>query len=293
MTQGSVTRTSTIGEGEELITYDVHGDLATASDQRPPLLMFGSPMDAVGFGTLAGHFTDRPVVTYDPRGTGRNPTGTGEVPPEVHAADLHRLIDALGVGPVDCFGSSGGAVNLLRMLEDHPAAVRRAVAHEPPTVALLPDRDAALAVLRDMVATYQASGEGPAMAKFIALVTHDGELTDAYLQQPTPEPAMFGLPTEDDGVRTNPLMRNMPSCNEYTPDAEALRALGDRLVVAVGAESGEQLAARGARSVAAAVGTDAVVFPSNHGGFMGGEYGQPGGDPDGFAAKLHEVLDRP
>ena len=32
-----------------------------------------------------------------------------------------------------------------------------------------------------------------------------------------------------------------------------------------------------------------MSFPSGHGGFLGGEYGQPG-DPDGFAAKLREVL---
>ena len=34
-----------------------------------------------------------------------------------------------------------------------------------------------------------------------------------------------------------------------------------------------------------------MTFPSNHGGFLGGEYGQSG-DPDAFAAKLREVLDR-
>ena len=31
------------------------------------------------------------------------------------------------------------------------------------------------------------------------------------------------------------------------------------------------------------------IFPSDHGGFLGGEYGQAG-DPDAFAAKLREVL---
>jgi hypothetical protein len=36
-------------------------------------------------------------------------------------------------------------------------------------------------------------------------------------------------------------------------------------------------------------GAAAVVFPSTHGGFLGGEYGQRG-DPDAFAAKLREVL---
>jgi hypothetical protein len=32
-----------------------------------------------------------------------------------------------------------------------------------------------------------------------------------------------------------------------------------------------------------------VIFPSDHGGFLGGEYGQTG-QPDAFAAKLREVL---
>ena len=31
------------------------------------------------------------------------------------------------------------------------------------------------------------------------------------------------------------------------------------------------------------------MFPSDHGGFLGGEYGQQG-EPDAFAAKLREVL---
>ena len=33
-----------------------------------------------------------------------------------------------------------------------------------------------------------------------------------------------------------------------------------------------------------------VVFPGGHNGFMGGEYGQPPGEPEAFAARLREVL---
>ena len=32
------------------------------------------------------------------------------------------------------------------------------------------------------------------------------------------------------------------------------------------------------------------MFPSHHGGFLGGEFGQRG-DPDGFAAALRTALD--
>ncbi len=49
------------------------------------------------------------------------------------------------------------------------------------------------------------------------------------------------------------------------------------------------MAHRGAFAVAERLGTTPVMFPSDHGGFLGGEYGQSG-DPDAFAAKLREVL---
>ena len=280
-------QTFTVGEGDDLITYDVRGDLSSGR----PLFVFGSPMEASYFGTLAGLVPDRTVVTYDPRGTARNPQGTDEIPPEQHAADLHRVIEALGVGPVDCMGTSGGAVNLLALAAAHPEDINRAVAHEAPTAAYLPDKEVVLAILRDMKETYRTQGNGPAMAKFIALVMYDGLLTPEYLEQPAPDPAMFGMSAEDDGDRTNPLMRNMPSCNEFEIDVEVLRGYGDRLVHAHGAESGQQLACRGGKSVAALLGVESVEFPSNHAGFLAGDHGQPGGDPEGWAKKLREVLD--
>jgi hypothetical protein len=49
------------------------------------------------------------------------------------------------------------------------------------------------------------------------------------------------------------------------------------------------MASRGAFAGAERLGTKPVIFPSDHGGFLGGEYGQTG-EPDAFAAKLREVL---
>ena len=36
------------------------------------------------------------------------------------------------------------------------------------------------------------------------------------------------MSSDDDGDRTNPLIRNMPAVNAYVPDYDALLALGDR-----------------------------------------------------------------
>ena len=281
--------TGTLEVAGATLTYDVRrNDTST----EPVLLLVGSPMGAAGFGTLAGHFTDRTVVTYDPRGVERSTTvdPTTQSTPDEHADDLHRIIQELDRGPVDLFASSGGAVNALALVAAHPDDVRVLVAHEPPLAAILPDREAALRTCRAVHESYQRSGWGAGMAHFIAVVSHQGPFTDDFAQQPPPDPAMFGMPTDDDGSRTDPLLgQNIISCTHYEPDFDALRAATTRVVPAAGTESEGEMANRGAHAVAELLGTELELFPSNHGGFLGGEYGQTG-DPDAFAAKLRQVL---
>jgi pimeloyl-ACP methyl ester carboxylesterase len=274
------------------LTYDVRPNDTTT---QPVLLLIGSPMGAAGFSTLSSHFADRTVVTYDPRGSERSEKTDPASPstPAEHADDLHRLIQALDAGPVELFASSGGAVNALALVERHPEQVRTLVAHEPPLFQILPDRDAALAAAREIHATYLRSGFGAGMAKFIALVQLKGPVPADWVDQPGPDPAMFGLPTEDDGSRTDVLLgQNMTSSTGYEPDFDALRRASTRIVIAAGSESAGEPANRGAHAVAERLGTTAVTFPSHHGGFLGGEYGQAG-DPDAFAAKLRQVLGAP
>jgi pimeloyl-ACP methyl ester carboxylesterase len=271
------------------LTYDVRRN--EASTERI-LLLIGSPMGADGFGTLSQHFSDRTVVTYDPRGVERSVKAdpASPVTPDVHADDLHRLIQAIGGGPVDLFASSGGAVNALALVSKHPEDVRTLVAHEPPLASILPDREHAMAATRAVQETYQRSGWGAGLAHFIALTSHRGPFTAEVASQPAPDPAMFGMPTEDDGSRTDPLLgQNLITSTHYGPDLDALRSASTRIVIAAGEESEGQLANRGAFAAAERLGTKPVSFPSDHGGFLGGEYGQTG-KPDTFAAKLREVL---
>jgi pimeloyl-ACP methyl ester carboxylesterase len=270
------------------VTFDVR----EADGSAPVLLMIGSPMGAGGFVTLAGHFSDRTVVAYDPRGIERSTKAdpTSESTPEQHAVDLHKIIEALGSGPVDLFASSGGAVNALALVAAHPGAVRTLVAHEPPLASILPDREGALAASRAVHDAYERNGFGAGMARFIGVVSHRGLFDSSYAGQPAPEPAMFGLPAEDDGNRSDPLLgQNIVSATHFEPDFDALRAAPTHIVLAAGVESEGQLAYRGAIAAAGRLGQQPVFFPSDHGGFLGGEYGQSG-DPDAFAAKLREVL---
>lgn len=273
------------------LTYDVRGTLPTT--ERPPLLMIGQPMGAAGFATLASHFPERTVITYDPRGLGRSTRDDGHTDndPVVQAEDLHALIGALGSGPVEVFASSGGAVTGLALVTAHPDDVSTLVAHEPPLLAVLPDAERAFAAERAVQDAYHAGGSGVGMAQFIAMTMWRGEFTDAYAAQPAADPTTFGMPADDDGRRDDPLLSGVSNAvTRYQPDVPALTSAPTRLVIAAGIESADTITGRTSAALAEALGLPLTIFPSHHGGFLGGESGQTG-EPDAFAARLHVVLD--
>jgi pimeloyl-ACP methyl ester carboxylesterase len=288
-----MTTTHVLKTDEAEITYDVHGHLPTA-DRRPLLFMIGQPMTADGFGTLASHFPDRTVITYDPRGLGRSTRSDGRVDnsPMVQATDLHALIQALDTGPVEMFASSGGAVTALALVAAYPEDVITLVAHEPPLIPVLPDSAAAeraRAAVRD---AYEANGSNAGMAAFIAMTSWPGEFSEEYFARPAPDPAAFGMPSDDDGSRDSPLLSDRSwAVSSYRPDVDALAGAPTRIVIAVGEESGSTFTGRTSTATAELLGQRPTVFPSHHGGFLGGESGYAG-QPEAFARKLRDVLDK-
>jgi len=277
-------KTHTLEAPGAVLHYDVRDNGGAG---HRVLLLIGAPMGASGFAALAEQFADRTVVTYDPRGTERSQRTDGEPPgsvPDEHAEDLRRLIQALDDGPADVFGSSGGAVNALALVARHPRLIGTLMAHEPPAAQELPDREAVLAACAEIRETYQRSGFGPAMATFIALVSHAGPIPPGFPGQPAPDPAAFGLPAQDDGSRDDPLLGlHMTACAGCQLDFHALRAAPTRILLGVGTQSGQMLAGRAAVAVAERLGTTPVTFPGGHDGFLS--------DPGAFAAVLRTVLD--
>ena len=283
--------THTLATTEADIAYDVEGPLPTA-DGRPPLFMIGQPMDASGFRTLASHFPDSTVITYDPRGLGRSSRkdGRNDNSPTVQASDVHAVIEELDAGPVEMLASSGGAVAALALVAAHPGDVLTLVAHEPPLIPVLPDAAAAERARAAMRDAYEAKGWGAGMATFIAMTSWQGEFTDEYFAQPAPDPAAFGMPADDDGSRDDPLLSDRSwAVSDYRPDVDALAAAPTRIVLAVGEESQGTFTGRTAVATAALLGQEATVFPSHHGGFLGGEFGYAG-QPEAFARTLRDVL---
>jgi pimeloyl-ACP methyl ester carboxylesterase len=286
-----VKTTRTLETGEVDLVYDVYGPLPT-EDGRPPLVMIAQPMAADGFATLASLMPERTVITYDPRGLGRSVRKDGRVDnrPEVQAGDVHALIEALGAGPVELFASSGGAVTALALVAAYPNDVTTLVAHEPPLNSILPDAEGADRARAGMLEAYEAKGSGAGMAAFMAMIMWQGEFTEDYFAQPAPDPAAFGMPSEDDGRRDDPLLsdRSWP-VTDYRPDVEALKAAPTRILIAVGEETGDTFTGRTSVAMAQLLGQQVTVFPSHHGGFLGGEHGYAG-QPEAFADRLREVL---
>ena len=102
------------------------------------------------------------------------------------------------------------------------------------------------------------------MAAFMAMTMWEGEFTDAYFAQPAPDPAQFGLPSEDNGSRDDPLLsRSSADVTPYRLDVAALKS--------------------------APLGHESVEFPSHHGGFSSPDGPWPGQAPE-FAVRLREVL---
>jgi pimeloyl-ACP methyl ester carboxylesterase len=283
--------TLTLTAADADLVYDARGPIP-AADGRPPLFMIGQPMTADGFSELASHFPDRTVITYDPRGLGRSTRSDGRVDnsPTVQAQDVHAIIAALGAGPVEMFASSGGAVTALALVTAYPGDVLTLVAHEPPLVPVLPDAAAAARAMNAMRDVYAEKGSNAGMAAFIAMTSWQGEFTDDYFAQPTPDPSAFGMPDADDGSRDSPLLSDRSAAvSDYELDVDALAAASTRIVIAVGEETGNAFTGRASASVAGLLGQDATVFPSHHGGFLGAGSGYPG-QPEAFAEKLRAVL---
>jgi pimeloyl-ACP methyl ester carboxylesterase len=274
------------------VAYDVHGPIPPAAGPHP-LFMIGQPMTATGFAALASHFPDRTVVTYDPRGLGRSTRTDGRVDnsPTFQADDVHALIESLGAGQVELFASSGGAVTALALVAAYPDDVITLVAHEPPLIHVLPDASAAGRARAQVREAYDAKGQGAGMAAFIAMTSWRGEFTDEYFARPAADPATFGMPTEDDGSRDDPLLSDRSEAViQYRPDFDALAAAPTRIVIALGEESEGTFTSRAAVATAELLGQRPTVFPSHHGGFVGGDTPYAG-QPEAFARKLRAVLD--
>ncbi|WP_214327814.1 alpha/beta fold hydrolase [Nonomuraea sediminis] len=239
------------------LQYDVRGS-------GPVLMLIGHPMAADGFAPLGEVMAeDHTVVTYDPRGFGRSTIDDRgqDAEPDMLADDVRRVLEAVGGGPADVFGSSGGAVSGLALATLFPGHVRTLVAHEPPLALLLPDPDQARAGVTEIYDTYRTAGIGAAWQKFFTFtgISMPPQGEDAAPRPPAAE--MLATSERFFGHSVLPITL-------YEPDVEALRSGPVRVVPAGGTTSKGEFAQRTAAALAERLGTPLADFPGDHGGFL-------------------------
>jgi pimeloyl-ACP methyl ester carboxylesterase len=156
------------------------------------LLIPGGPTDAGIFATLAPYLAGQyTVVCYDPRGNSRSLL---DGPPEDQNMDLHgddaaQLLASLSPEPALVLGSSGGAQIGLNLAARYPQRVHTLIAHEPPCIELLPNAREDRDFVDSVYNTYQTSGVGPAMQRFMAGAAGAGGSQPATAPPAAPPPA--------------------------------------------------------------------------------------------------------
>jgi pimeloyl-ACP methyl ester carboxylesterase len=258
----------------------------------PVLLMIpGGPADAAGFRPVAEHLADGyTVVTYDCRGNSRSPmTGPREdLTVDLAAQDARRLLEAVGAGPADIFGSSGGATYGLALVARHPGLVRTLIAHEPPVTELLPDSDRWRAINEKVGEICRRDGVEPALGFFVQSVfagQPDGGPGQDDATADEAEPAPEAAESEARISRNLELFASwlIPHIGNYRPDMAGLRAASTRIVVGIGAQSlPHQMPYQTAHALAGQLGAELAEFPGDH--FV------EASPPAEFGARLRAVL---
>ncbi|MEV5433994.1 alpha/beta hydrolase [Streptomyces sp. NPDC052701] len=182
---------------------------------------------------LSGRFT---VVTYDPLGLAHGRLGLPVADQRVAdwSEGARRVLDAVvdDGAPAHVLGMSSGGIAALDLLARHPGRVGRVIAHEPPSVAVLPDGERQRRLLLRQV----------------------------------------GHPAPGDGEPASPLdifrARVVGPFTAYTPDLEALRAHAGRLTLAAGRDSRGELPHRTAVFLAERTGGGFAGFPGGHLGVL-------------------------
>ncbi|KAJ9638676.1 hypothetical protein H2204_004152 [Knufia peltigerae] len=121
------------------------------------------------------------VVYYDRRGFSRSIL-TGEQDYEhrleIDADDARKLIEHLadnGDPKATVIGNSSGAIVSLALLTRHPSVIKNLIPHEPPALALLPDREELFARQQGLYEIYRSGGVIPAMKDFFDFIKYGEE----------------------------------------------------------------------------------------------------------------------
>ena len=226
--------------------------------------------DAAPFGPMADLLAERyTVITYDRRGFSRSPQHE-EVPDdlrvEADVRDAEALLDHLTDGPAHVLGTCSGGITALALLAESPERIRTLVAHEPPLTCLLPDAATWAAFYDDLYDVYRTSGVEPAREIFKSRMGL-GETRPPKGAELPPDRLKEML----ERIKANQVfwfeheLRSFPA---YELDVGALEAAADRLVLAGGTASRDDVNYRPNLVLAERLGLEVADFPGGHLGYV-------------------------
>ncbi len=226
-------------------------------------MLVGHPMGVSGFAAIAPLLAeDYRVVTHDPRGFARSTIDDPDqdAEPDLLADDVRRLLEAVGGGPANVFGSSGGAVTGLALVACYPDHVETLVAHEPPLALLLPEAANARAGMHDIYDTYRDSGFSAAWQRFSGFTGINMRPQGEHAARRPPSAEAVAMSERFFGHGLLPITL-------YQPDFSGLQGVPGRIVVGGGTTSKGQFAQRTAVALAERLGSQLIDFPGGHTGF--------------------------
>jgi len=233
-------------------------DIRYWSQGTGPLIIFIPPGGGAGavynniIAYLAGtgSFT---AATFDRRQNSASQVAENKLlSPRQQAADALAVVRALGFDGAVVFGCSLGGVVALQFALDHPAAVEHVVAHEAPTLTLLPDAAERYDAILRVHSAARASGPAAAMALFAGdfVGMDDPGLPRSY----QPPPANWAQFLEFEFL----------VASTYVPNLWRLRRSGVSVGVLRGERSKDAFYARAAAAQQEILECPLAVVPGNH-----------------------------
>jgi len=247
-----------------------------------PLLILIPGASGVGevFRQVAHELSARyQVVTYDRRGFSRSQLqGDQDYDHRLSTDtdDVRCLIEHLTDKPATVFGNSSGAIVALEVLIHAPERIQMVVAHEPPVVLLLPDAAKWLAFFDGVYDTYREDGVPKAMRQFARGIV--GNVDRRVIERSMTKHA-------NEYTMTNAAYWMEHELRQYPRvelDLAALAANAERIVLAGGRDSRDQLPYQPNRVLARQLGREIVDLPGGHLGFVS--------HPAEFAKELMNAL---
>jgi hypothetical protein len=166
-------------------------------------------------------------------------------------------------------------VSVLALAEEHPDSVAVVIAHEPPLLEILPDRDELMAGTEEMLAIFETGDRVATFRKFMAVANL--ELPDEVVEMMVNPDA---TPQELAGEAFQ--YRNMyRGTVGFRPDVARLKAVSTRVLVGLGEDSVGELCDRSSRVLAGLLDTEPTMFPGGHVGFAT--------DPAAFETRLRKI----